>query len=322
MPRAPKNQLIALAVAACTLLALPAAAQAQTVNVSVGIGDQNPGMFANPAFERLGIRKVRYFIRWNAITDPLQVANADAYVRNARAAGARVFMHISTSDLRRRRGTLPSLAQYRASVGALVRRYRAQGVREWGVWNEANHDSQETFDNPRRAAQFFLEMRRLCRGCMIVALDLLDQRGVDRYIRRFYAALGRNRRLAGLVGIHNYSDTNRRRSSGTQAIIRAVRRQNRAARFWMTETGGVVRFGGSFRCDPADPAPAERRAARAIDYMFSLTRRFRRDVQRLYIYNWTGEDCQARFDAGLTRRDGTPRPGYERVRVALRRFRR
>ena len=62
--------------------------------------------------------------------------------------------------------------------------------------NEANHDSQPTWNNPRRAAQFFLAFRSMCRGCKIVALDVLDQRGVDRYINRFFAALGSRKRLA------------------------------------------------------------------------------------------------------------------------------
>jgi hypothetical protein len=95
-------------------------------------------------------------------------------------------------------------------------------------------------------------MRRICRGCTIVALDVLDQRGVARYIRRWYRALSRSlRSRARLVGIHNYSDTNRLRSRGTRSIIRTVKRYSRHARFWMTETGGVVNFGRSFPVQPA-----------------------------------------------------------------------
>ncbi len=58
--------------------------------------------------------------------------------------------------------------------------------------------------------------------------------------------------------------------------------------------------------------------------MFALTRRYRRDIKRLYIYNFTGDACEGRFDAGLMRdRAGTiRRPGYDVVRRELRRFRR
>jgi hypothetical protein len=44
--------------------------------------------------------------------------------------------------------------------------------------------------------------------------------------------------------------------------------------------------------------------------MFHLARKYRRDVTRLYDYNWQGTDCATRFDAGLVRSDGSPRPGY------------
>jgi len=318
-----RKYLLALLAALSALAVLPAAAPAQSkINVSVGIGDQNVAMFDTAAYRALSIRKVRYFIKWDTIDRPGELAAADAYVRRARAARAQVLMHISSNNLTRKRAKLPSVRTYRRKVGALIRRYRPQGVTTWGAMNEANHDSQPTWRNPRRAAQFFLALRGMCRGCTILALDVLDQRGVDRYIRRFYTALGRRRGLAKIVGIHNYSDTNRYRSSGTRLILRTVKRYNRRAQFWLTETGGVVKFGSSFRCNPSNPGPAERKANRAIRYMFRLTRQFRRDIKRLYIYNFTGDDCVGRFDAGLIRRDGTPRPGYATVRRELRRFRR
>jgi hypothetical protein len=58
--------------------------------------------------------------------------------------------------------------------------------------------------------------------------------------------------------------------------------------------------------------------------MFTLTKRFRKDIQRLYIYNFFGDACQGRFDAGLVKSnsDPDPRPGYDRVRRQLKNFRR
>ena len=311
---------LALLLALLTLAVTPAAASAVTYDVAVGIGDQSTAMMDTPTFTQLRVKKVRYFIKWDTIDRPAELALADAYVNRARAKGLQVLMHISSNNLARKKAKLPSVRTYRSKVGALVRRYRPQGVKTWGAMNEANHDSQPTWNNPRRAAQFFLELRKLCRGCTILALDVLDQRGSDRYIKRFYAALGSRKSLARIVGIHNYSDTNRRRSSGTRLILKTVKRYNRRAQFWLTETGGVVKFGTSFPCNPASPGAAERKAARALTYMFTLTKRFRRDIKRLYIYNFTGDDCIGRFDAGLVRRDGSPRPGYEIVRKQLKNF--
>ena len=45
---------------------------------------------------------------------------------------------------------------------------------EYLTWNEANHCSQPTCRNPERAAQYYLALRKHCRGCRIVAADLLD----------------------------------------------------------------------------------------------------------------------------------------------------
>jgi hypothetical protein len=314
---------LAAALGALALLPAPACAQLQVrpaSKVAVGIGDQSATMFATSQFRGLGVKKVRYFIKWDAIDRPGELAQADAYVAAARAAGAQVLMHVSSNDLGIKTAVLPSVARYRLKVKALVDRYRPLGVRTWGAMNEANHASQPTWNNPARAAQFFLALRSVCSRCTIVALDVLDQRGVDRYIDRFYAALGTRKALARIVGIHNYSDTNRNRDTGTRLILDTVKAQNPRTMFWLTETGGVAKFGTSFPCDPANPAAAERRQAAAVRFMFTLTRRFSADVRRLYIYNFTGADCATRFDAGLVRSDGTVRPAYESVRVRLRDF--
>ncbi|MDP9401494.1 MAG: hypothetical protein M3P39_11240 [Actinomycetota bacterium] len=307
--------LTLLAAALVASLAAPAASSA-TPRVALGLGDQRATVFDDPRFRALRIKKVRYFVAWNAIRNRGRLAEADAYVAGARRAGVRVLMHVSSDNLRRRRARLPSVAQYRRNVGALVRRYRPQGVREWGTWNEANHDSQPTYRNPRRAAQFYVAMRGFCRGCTIVGLDLLDQRsrsisGFDRYIRAWFRAAGRSGRALRVVGIHNYSETNRFYTRNTRDIIRAVRRHNRRTKLWFTETGGIAKF-GNLRCN-------YRRQARATRYMLSIARRFRRDVTRLYPYNFYGTNCRSRFDAGLVNRTGSPRPAY---RVLLREGRR
>jgi hypothetical protein len=294
-----------------------------TIGVAVGIGDQNVAMFDSPLFQALAVKKVRYFIKWDAIDRPGELAIADAWVNRAVALKQQVLMHISSNDLTNLKAAhLPSVSEYKAKVGALIARYRPVGVRTWGTMNEANHASQPTWNNPRRAAQYFLTLRKLCTRCTVLALDVLDQRGVDAYIRSFYAALGRRRSLAQFVGIHNYSDTNRRRDSGTRLIVDTVKAQNPRAQFWLTETGGVAKFGKSFPCDPANPARAERRQARAVQFMFTLTRRFAADVRRLYVYNFTSDDCAGRFDSGIVRRDGSARPAYDELRREIQQFKR
>ena len=310
-----KLTLLAAACLAAAMLTVPAAADAK-FDVRVGIGDQQPTMFADRDFQKLKIKRVRYFIPWNVMGDPPRRIAAEDYVRAANAAGAKVFLHVSTHDLRIKKGKLPSRKAYKRGVGRLVRHFRKQGVREFGVWNEANHKSQPTWRSPKRAAQYFKIMRRLCMRCTIVALDVLDQPGVERYMRRWYRALGRYRRHAKYVGIHNYSDVNRRRTSGTRSIMRTARRFKRNSKFWLTETGGVVKFGRSFPYSP-------KRAAKRLRFLFRVVKRQRRSIKRVYVYNWTGAKKGAvRFDAGLTYASGKPRPGYRVLRRNLRRFKR
>lgn len=310
----PRRSLTALVLTLASVFALAGVAQART-NVAVGLGDQGAAMFSSPAFQALKLKKTRYFIGWDAASKRAELAKADAFVAAARKAHVSVLMHISDPDFRRKIGKLPSVKQYKSSVGKLVKRYRAKGVREWGAWNEANHDSQPTYDNPKRAAEYFVAMRGLCKGCTIVALDVLDQANGASYVRRFYAAVPKSqRKYATVVGIHNYSDTNRKRSTGTASIIREVKRRDSVkTSFWLTETGGIVQFGSSFPC-------SESRAASRVSYMFSLAKKYRSDVKRLYAYNWQGTDCTSRFDAGLVRLDGSIRPSYTAFKKGLAGF--
>jgi hypothetical protein len=305
-------RLITLPILLAAAALLPASAQART-HVAVGLGDQSAAMFSNPHFQSLKVKKARYVVRWDAMRIRAYRDALDAWVAAARARHVRPLVHISTNNLTPKRARLLTTKRYRRDVGRLVRHLRRLGVRDIGVWNEENHKSQPTYRSPRRAAAYYRQMRSLCHGCTIVALDVLDQAGVERYIRRWFAALPRSYRHKRLIiGIHNYSDTNRRRSRGTSSIIRTVRHYARHARFWLTETGGVVNFGRAWPC-------STNRAAHATSYMFRLAHRYDRYLERLYAYNFFGADCRG-FDAGLVASNGAPRRAYWVFKQRLRSF--
>ncbi|WCB96544.1 hypothetical protein DSM104299_05304 [Baekduia alba] len=310
-----RRRAVLLVLAVCAALVPATAAQAR-IPIRVGIGDQSTTMFDQPAFQRARFERVRFFVPWNIMDNPGQVTAATQFVQRARAARFSILLHVSTDNYTIRKAKLPSVAAYTSKVGRLVRYFRGLGVREFGTWNEANHASQPTYRSPTRAASFFRAMYRMVKGpcpsCGVVALDVLDQTGVERYMRTFYRHLSPTfRRRATIVGIHNYGDVNRRRTTFTRSIIRQAHHYNSRTRFWFTETGGIVKFGRSFPCNTT-------RAANRIDTMFSLARRFRTSgVQRMYVYNWTGAGCAARFDAGLTTPAGTPRAAYTTLRRQL-----
>lgn len=290
---------------------LPATASARS-SVRVGIGDQNPAMFSSPQFKALGIKRTRYFVPADVMRDSAELARARAFVEAARAAGVSTLLHISTSDLRIKRGPLVSRSRYRTDVAKLVTTFRALGVRDFGAWNEANHASQETWNHIGSAVSYFKELysavHKRCKTCNVVALDVLDAPGVERYVRGFYSRLSSTwRKRAKVVGIHNYADVNRSRTSGTRAIISTTRKYNRHTHFWFTETGALASFHASFPY-------SESRQAKRIKNMFSLASRFRsQGVQRVYSYNWFGIEnggCGSKclFDAGLVDPDGSSRP--------------
>ena len=136
----------------------------------------------------------------------------------------------------------------------------------------------------------------------VVAADVLDSSNVASYLRSFLRSAKGSPRL---WGVHNYEDVNRKRSTGTRAVLRTV-----PGEVWMTETGGILQFAPSF-------PRSESRAASRASYMFSLASKYskrrsgsRSKITQLYYYQYTGADRSARFDAGLVNPDGTPRQAY------------
>ena len=127
------RRLLPSLLVAGLLLAVPAGASAKT-NVAVGIGDQSPRMFADANWKALNLKKTRFFLEWNTIDQPGELAKTDAFVNAARAANVSVLLHISTDDINSQpRRPLPSVSAYKSKVRQLVTRYRALGVKDWGV---------------------------------------------------------------------------------------------------------------------------------------------------------------------------------------------
>jgi len=318
-----KPSHVIIALLAASILLPPASASAVS-SIRVGIGDQSPAMFASPQFQRLGIKRTRYFVPADVMRDSAERARATAFVNAARSANVSVLLHVSTSDLRSKRGPVVSKSRYKSDAKKLVVYFRGLGVREFGSWNEVNHATQETWNRVSFAVSYFKSMysavKQRCRSCTVVGLDMLDQRGADRYMRSFYGQLSRTwRKRLKVVGIHNYADVNRNRTSGTRSIIRTARRFNRSTKFWFTETGALASFQSSFRY-------SESRQAERMGNMFSLASRFKsQGVQRVYSYNWFGletGDCGStcRFDAGLVNADGSSRPVYDVFAARLRSY--
>jgi hypothetical protein len=292
------RRLLPLLAALVLLGAIAPAAQGA---VKIGIGDQKAKMFTNPYFRALDVRISRLIVSYDAILrGTFEVAEIDAWMTGARLSRVEPLLTLSHSRgcyqgekgiPRTEACRLPSVARYAEALRSFRERY--PWVRVYSPWNEANHRSQPTYKNPRRAAQFYNVTRRLCRGCKIVAADVLDSADAPKYLKQFLRYANGTPRLWGL---HNYADANNGTDRRTRAMLRAVKGE-----IWLTETGGLVKFIKR----PYDPA----RAAKATRFTLELARSNKR-ITRLYFYNWTGVPRSARFDSGLTHPNGLPRPAY------------
>jgi hypothetical protein len=301
------RRILPIGLLALTALVAPAAAHA---NYTVAIGDQNPAIFGQSRFQALNVKKMRYLVAWDWYKNPGQVAETNAYMNAAHAAGKDVLVsftarrgcynngHYSRSKSCR----APSASAYKTAFLKFDRQF--DWVKTYSPWNEVNHVSQPTAKSPKTAARYYNVVRRYAhsRHFKVVAADVLDSSNVAGYLRSFMRAAKGSPRL---WGVHNYEDVNRKRSSGTRAVLRTV-----PGEVWMTETGGILQF------EPNFPRSESRAASRA-SYMFSLAstyskRRsgYRSKITRLYYYQYTGADPSARFDAGLVNPDGTPRKAY------------
>ncbi len=263
----------------------------------IGIGEQGSAMFSDKRFVDLGVKHARLVAPYDTTRKRIERDLVTVWLAEARRTGVEPFITFGHSRATPKK--LPSVAEYRAAFRSFRRMF--PDVKVYAPWNEINHNSQPTFDAPRRAAQYYNVMKAECRACVVLAGDVLDQAGMVRYLNEY------RRHLDGepeIWGLHNYSDTNRFRSTGLRAMLAAVKGE-----IWLTETGGIVKFGRGFPHD-------EQRAARATAYAIKQARKNKR-VARIYLYNWTGSDPNARFDAGLIAPDGKARPALRVLRKAL-----
>ena len=310
----PKRLLLPLLVLASLLVATPAQAAFR-----VGIGDQDASMFTDQRWIDLRLKTVRYVVPWNSAKDPEQTEQDTRYLEAARAAKQEVLVHFTA-----RRGCFedgkyskraacraPSVAAYTSAVKAFRKLHPS--VKTFGAWNEANHVSQPVYRNPKRAAEYFLALRKVCKTCKIVAGDLLDSGNLRTYastMLRYTKSRGR------IWGLHNYGDVNRKRSRGITTLLKLV-----PGEVWLTETGGIVSFDAARGFNPSESA-----ASRAISYMFSLANRFdtrrrgyKSRITRLYPYEFRTKLTDARFDAGLISPEGKTRKGYRTFKAKVRR---
>jgi len=309
---------IASALLALCLLAAPAALGGSSKpraraaqSFLTGVGDEHAGMLTDPLWQRLHTRIVRYIVPYDTAVKPYYRTLAGDFIHAAEAEHQQVLIAFYHSEYTPT--VLPSVATYKADVERFVKLF--PNVRQYQSWDEANRGNEpHQFSSPSatNAARYYQALLRVCRGCTVIGLDVLDGHYINstlRYIAEFKREIYRLQTIMPRIwGLHDYSDVNRLEGWRTRAIAAAL-----GGQVWLTETGGIVKFGGGF---PNVRGSGLRRAAAVIKFTFALAGSVPQ-VKRLYLYDWSGGTASTRFDAGLTNAHNQPREGYVIVCKAL-----
>ena len=294
-----RRLLITASVLFVSLLALPGSASAA---FTVGFGEQRASIFTDPNWQALGLKDVRLVVGWDALKTRWQRDEVDQWVANAQAAGARPLIALTRSRTASRARKTPSVAAYRSAFKAFRKRYPL--VKDYITWNEANHCSQPVCHKPKRVAQYYDTMVKLCKGCRIVAADLLDLASVAKWIPVFKRSV---KSRVKIWGIHNYIDANRFTTVGTRRMLRLTK----SGQLWYTETGGVVKRN---RTSPIKFPQGRKHAGKVTDFVLRKLAKVSPRVKRVYIYHYSHAGPDNPWDSGVLDADGTPRPSYEVIR--------
>jgi hypothetical protein len=270
----------------------------------VGIGDEQPEMFQNPLWQQLHTRIARYIAPFDAAVHPDSLAKARAWITAAEAQHVQILVAFYHSE--HTPTLLPGVNQYKHDVQKFVKLF--PHVKQYQAWDEANRGNEpHAFSSPSAVAtaKYYQALLRVCHTCTVIGLDVLDQANIGptlNYISEFKHEVGKLETVMPKIwGVHNYSDLNRMESWRTREISRAL-----GGQIWLTETGGIVQFGGAF---PNYHGSGLSRAAKVTKYMFAVAAS-QPQIRRLYIYDWTGGNARTRFDAGLMDNHFSPRPAY------------
>jgi hypothetical protein len=307
LPRRPTILLASLLA-----LALVAASPARSSSshgewYMTGISDSRSEMFGNSLWQQLHTKISRLVIPWDVAERPYDLRQAATWIDDAEARHQKILVAFYHSEYTKLK--LPSVAAYKRAVAKFVKLF--PHVREYQAWDEANRgyvsDGSASFASPSAVqdAQYYQALKRDCVRCTVVGLDVLDNvaiGGTVQYIEEFKREIGRLKTVMPTVwGLHDYSDLNHFESWRTHDLAADL-----GGEVWLTETGGVVKFGNAF---PNNHGSGLRRAAKVLQYMFGVAASTPR-VKRVYIYNWVGGTPSTRFDAGLMNAHYKPRLGY------------
>ena len=270
-----------------------AGTSAALTGVQVGIADQKADMFTDERFTSLGITRARLAIGWDALTSRWQVAELDAWLQAARAAGVEPLVSFMHSRTNRRR--VPSPERLKYEFRRLRQRY--PWVTTFATWNEANHCGEPLCHRAKLAAAYYRALRKECPSCTILAPELLDMPNMRRWVKDFQRKLGFQPKIWGL---HNYVEANRFKTLRLRELLRVAPR----SKVWLTETGGLVRRDNESKTEiPEGP----RHAGEVTRFIFDRILPRNPRITRVYLYHWNAGSPKVSWDSALITPGGRER---------------
>ena len=310
----PVTRIFAL-LAISTVLVVPAAPA--TAKLQIGISEQNNAMFASKYFKPLHVKYARIVVPWNILQrKDYWPGYLKAWLAGAKRMHVQPHVAFNIVDIVPKYfGKGPTLGQYTKLVKGFRKKYPS--VKVFAPWNEENHVFQPTAKHPKLAAQYYKILKRNCRGCTVLAADLLGDKNMKSWVKKFK----RSYHGSGPWGIHNYQDGNKPKAfkkTWTYLFTKMVK-----GPIWSTEAGGLVGFKTvkgrvAYRYSLTRQLKAQKR-----EFALMWDRRVRSRYKRVYIYNWFGtwtkKTRSNRWDSGIVDTKGKPRPAYRDLKLRIKR---
>lgn len=300
---------VVAALFAAVAVAGPVASSAQAR--SYGLADQDVATLSDPRFLKSGIKKLRVAIPYDQVRRGGKLRDRqDTYLKTARKLHISVlvsFYRTSSCSPRCAARRLPSVSGFRSDFRRFRKRY--PWIKTFSTWNEENYPlAQPTGRNPKRTGQFYLMLRRECRGgkCSVLTGDFRanGSKFDVKWLKAFKKTIGGGSHSWGLI---SYPDVNKYSTKYTRQFLRDTK-----GPITITETGGINIFGRYYKA-------SLKRQNKAMKYLFGRYSHVSNRIKTTYVYQWKAAPTSKAFDSALINADGTPRPAYYTFFRALHR---
>ena len=286
----------------------------RTNTVQIGIAEEKAPVFTDPLFLELGMKIARRTVAWDTFQYEWQIGEVHDWMMGAKAAGITPLITFNRSRIGERRHLVPSRAEWLGMFKEFRKRY--PWAKYFVATNESNHTPPGAH-NPKRAAQYYKDMKKACRTCRIAAATINEQpkkKFMETWIKKFIKAAGHRPKYWAL---HNYYGANTFNLKYTKRFLKATK----SGQVWITEVGGLVKrrsanFAGKLRMREG-LAHSTRVWKFILNRMIKISPR----IKRVYLFHWNSATATDSWDSALVSHDRKPRGGLAVLRAKLKKGR-